>query len=135
MRVKRYCGMFPAVLHAAPEYVVEGNPVSVSAACRIHGEHSPEFLLLRVEGDKDYKMLPCDRYERKNVAYMIYRADIPASSVNGDLLTYRIECDVEKMKSAPAYACKIKKSSELPDLPDLVITEIYARPKGKEYTS
>lgn len=135
MRVKRCCGMLPTVMHAAPEYVIAGNPVPVSAACRIYGENSPEYLFLHVEGNTDYKMLPCDRYERKGIAYMIYRADIPASAVNGDILAYRIDTESEKKSSDQPYVCKIKKVEDIPALPALAITEIFARPKGREHTA
>lgn len=133
MKTKRFCGGYPSVLHAAPEFAIAESPLSISAACRVFGDNAPERLILRVEGDKDYYLLPADRYERKGVAYMIYRADIPASSVKGERLVYRIDIEGELNAKLPPYICKIISPSDLPKLPDLVITEIYGRPKGKDH--
>lgn len=133
MKTKRFYGGYPTVLHAAPEFAIAESPLSVSAACRIFGENVPERLILRVEGDKDYYLLPVDRYERRGVAYMIYRADIPASAVKGEKLVYRIDVEGELNAKLPPYICKVISPADMPELPDLTITEIYGRPKGKEH--
>lgn len=134
MKTKRFCGGYPAVLHAVPEFAIAESPLSISAACRVFGENAPERLVLRIEGDKDYYLLPTDRYERRGVAYMIYRADIPASALKGDRLVYRIDIEGELNAKLPPYICKIISPSDMPKLPNLVITEIFGRPKGKDHT-
>lgn len=134
MKAKRFCGGLPAVLHAVPEYVIADNPFSVTAACRVFGENAPDRLVLRIEDGKDFYLLPSDRYERRGVEYMVYRADIPASSVTGDRLAYRIDIEGEINAKLPPYICKVVKADDLPELPPLVITEIFGRPKGKDHT-
>ncbi len=134
MKTKRFCGGYPAVLHAAPEYVIADNPFAVSAACRVFGENAPEHLILRIEDGKEFYLLPSDRYERKGVAYMVYRADIPASSVKGDRLVYRIDIEGETNAKLPPYICKVIEASAMPKLPDIVITEIFGRAKGRDHT-
>lgn len=122
-------------MHASPEFIIEGNSFPVSAACRAFGETAPEKLTVRIEGGKDYYLIPVDRYERKGVAYVIYRADIPASAVKGDRLVYRICDDCEKIDKLTPYTCRIIAASDMPALSELVITEIFGRPKGKEFTT
>ncbi|MBQ4141783.1 MAG: CehA/McbA family metallohydrolase [Clostridia bacterium] len=134
MKIKRYCGNYPAVLHAAPEYAIVDHPLSISAAYRVFGENAPERLVLRIEDGKDFYLLPCDRYERKGVTYVVYRVDIPASSLKGDVIVYRIDAEGETTPKLPPYKCKLISLDNMPELSPLVITEIFARPKGKDHT-
>ena len=134
MKTKRFCGSFPKVMHAAPEYLIANNPFSVIAACRAFGENAPEKLVLGIEGGKDYYLIPYDNYERRGVGYTVYRADIPASAIVGDRISYRIDIDGEKNDKVAPYSCKIIAAEALPELPPLTITEIYGRPKGLEHT-
>lgn len=135
MKTKRYCGTLPAVVHASPDYAMAGEPFSVSAACRVFGDDAPQRLVMRIEGGKDYYLLPIDRYERNGVAYVIYRADVPASSVTGGNLVYRICIEGEADTARSPYTCRILTQDELPPLPALVLTEIFGRPRGKEHTA
>ena len=90
MKTKRFRKGMPAVFHSAPDFVLSGSPFSISAAYRAFGETAPEKLCFKEVGGKEYYLYPVDRYERKGTAYVIYRADIPASALIGDLLAYRI---------------------------------------------
>ena len=120
-------------MHAAPEFIIAGNPFSVSAAYRAFGETAPERLTLRIEGGKEYYLLPYDNYERRGVGYTIYRADIPASAIKGESISYRIDAEGEKNDKLPPYTCRVVASEDMPDLPEIVITELFARPKGRDY--
>ncbi len=133
MKTKRFKRGLPAVLHAAPDFVLLGSPFSISAAYRAFGESAPEKLCFKAEGEKEYFLYPVDRYERKGIAYVIYRADIPASALSGDLLAYRIFAEGEEDGKLPPYVCQIIDPASLPELPALTITEIFGRPKGKEF--
>ena len=133
--IKKFRGGFPNVLHSSPAFAIAGEPFGISAACRAYGENAPERLVMRIEGDKDYYLIPSDRYDRLGVSYMIYRADIPASAIKGDSLVYRIDVDGEVNAKLPPYICKIVNRESMPALPPLVITEIFDRPKGKEFTT
>ncbi len=125
MKKKYNC---PKVMHAAPEFVIADQPYSVTAARRIHAENAPERLVLAVKGDKkEYYLLPEDRFDRGGVSYMVYRAELPASAVKAGELCYSIEGE--------EYTCKAIDASDMPALPALTITEIFARPKGREYTA
>ncbi len=134
MKTKRFNRSLPEVLHAAPEFVMSGSPFSISAAYRVFGENAPEKLCFKIDGEKEYYLYPVDRYERKGVAFVIYRADIPASTIKGDLLAYRIYAEGEDKSKLPPYVCRIINPTDLPALPPLAITEIFGRPKGKEFT-
>ena len=134
LKTKRFGGAFPTVMHAAPEYLIADNPFTAIAACRAFGESAPEKLILRIEGGKDYYLIPYDNYERRGVGYTVYRADIPASAIVGDRIAYRIDIDGEKNDRVAPYICKIISADSLPKLPPLVITEIFGRPKGREHT-
>ena len=134
MKTKRFCGSFPKVMHAAPEYLIANNPFSVIAACRAFGENAPEKLVLSIEGGKDFYLIPYYNYERRGVGYTVYRADVPASAVVGDRLSYRIDIDGEKNDKVEPYSCRIIAAESMPELPPLTITEIYGRPKGLEHT-
>ena len=131
--IKKFNGGCPTVLHASPEFAIKGEPFSVSAACRAYGESAPERLVMHIEGEKDYYLIPCDRYERLGIAYMIYRADIPASAVNGDRLVYRIDAEGEHNAKLPPYICRLIDKQDMPELSPITITEIFGRPKGKEF--
>ena len=135
MKMKRFIKGMPEVLHAAPDFVLSGSPFSVSAACRVFGDNAPEKLCFKADGDKEYYLYPVDRYERKSVDYVIYRADIPASAIKGDLLAYRIYAEGEDTRKLPPYVCKVVDPASLPELPAITITEIFGRPKGKEFTT
>lgn len=134
MKIKRFSGTFPSVMHAAPEYLIADNPFTAIAACRAFGESAPEKLILRIDGGKDFYLIPYDNYERRGVGYTVYRADIPASAIVGDRLCYTIDIDEDKKDRVAPYICKIISSEALPKLPPLVITEIFGRPKGREHT-
>ena len=133
MKTKRFRKGMPAVFHSAPDFVLSGSPFSISAAYRAFGETAPEKLCFKEVGGKEYYLYPVDRYERKGTAYVIYRADIPASALIGDLLAYRIFADGEEDTTLPPYVCNIVDPATLPDLPAIAITEIFGRPKGKEF--
>ncbi len=118
----------PKVFHASPEFVMADQPLSIAAASRIYAENAPQRLVLRIEGDKkEYYMLPSDRFDRGSVSYMIYRAEIPASSVRAGEFLYDIEGE--------KYSCNAVLSYDMPSLPELTITEIFARAKGIDYTA
>ena len=132
---KRFKKGMPSVFHSAPDFILSGSPFSVTAAYRAFGETSPEKLCFKADGGKEYFLYPVDRYERKGTAYVIYRADIPASALSGDLIGYRIYAEGEYDAKIPPYVCKVIDPANLPDLPALTITEIFDRPKGKEFTT
>lgn len=134
MKAERYRTGIPSVLHASPEFIIADEPFSVSAACRTFGESYPDKLILRIEGGKEHFLFPADRFERGGLEYTVYRADIPASSVSGERLVYWIDINGEDRKDLPPYSCRIISSADLPKLPPVVITEIFARPKGREHT-
>lgn len=117
----------PGVLHAAPRFIMSGEPYAVSVAVRNHAENAPQRLVLHVDGGADYNLIPSDRYDRGSVSYMIYRADIPASAVGGNEFKYSIEGN--------EFSCRVLSAYDMPELPPLAITEIYGRPKGKEHTA
>jgi hypothetical protein len=133
--IKKFNGGCPKVLHSVPELAITGEPFSISAACRAYGGNAPERLVMRIEGGKEFYLLPSDRYERLGTEYMIYRADIPASVMKGDSLVYRIDAEGEINAKLPPYICKLIDKNEMPELPPLAITEIFGRPKGKEFTA
>ncbi|MGM9641707.1 MAG: CehA/McbA family metallohydrolase [Eubacteriales bacterium] len=116
----------PSVLHAAPRFIMSGEPFAVSVAVRNHAENAPEKLVLHVLGGDDYNLIPSDRYDRGAVSYMIYRADVPGSAVCGNEFQYSIDGN--------EFFCRVLSPSDMPELPPLAITEIFGRPKGKEYT-
>ncbi len=117
---------FPGVIHAAPEFIISGEPYVVCAAVRIYAENAPEKLTLHISGGKDFSLIPADRYDRGAVSYMIYRADIPASVIVGSEFAYEIEGNT--------YSCRVLSASDMPKLPPIAITEIFGRAKGREYT-
>ncbi len=126
MKIKKDT-VYPKVLHAAPEFVIAGEVFSVAACVRIYAENAPEKLTLSVCGGKEYNLIPYDRFDRSSVSYMIYRAELPASAVCGEVLKYSIEGN--------EYSCRVIASSDMPKLPPLAVTEIFGRPKGREYTA
>ncbi len=118
----------PKVFHAAPQFVISEQPMTVSAAVRIYAENAPDKLIFNIEGDKkEYYLLPADRFDRGGVSYMIYRTELPASAIKAGEFVYSI--DGEK------YICRSIPASDMPKLPELTITEIFARAKGIDYTA
>lgn len=124
------------LLHSPADFAPEGRGHDVAAALeRAPGSFECE-LPMRLElnitsadgGPVTLGMTPCDSFEADGRRFEIYSAHIPAAVMKKGTLGYTIEgggCRGEYSVAVTA----------LPQMPPLIITEIFNRPKDKNVTS
>ncbi|MBO7376455.1 MAG: CehA/McbA family metallohydrolase, partial [Clostridia bacterium] len=118
---------FPAgPVHAPADFIIAGRPFGASAAFRTSAGEYPDFMTLSSAG-RSVRMLPCDGLSSAGAEYEIYYGELPADCVNPGVFEYSIECG----GFSASYSVKSVSLSELPSEPPLILTEIYARPRGR----
>lgn len=122
----RYGGGLPALIHSPAGFVFTGKPATVSAAFRAYLGNVPDRLVLKVRGE-EIAMLPSDGYSVGKTEYEIYSCEIPQSALIPGRLTYSIGTG-DRFSD---YSVEVVDRASLPAEPPLILTEIYARPRGR----
>ena len=132
----KYEGLLPELIHSPAAYGIKGKDFTFSAACRpARDGEVPESLELHLDRREIISMPATDTFTLGECRYEIYSVTVPGNKLSADCVSYMIAVPGVLTSVTRTFVMQLIDPAEIPEIPPVRVTEIYARPKGLGVTS